>query len=77
MPPASHEKLRAPTEVTVIIPCLNEAKTVGKCVEIAVASLNSSGITGEVLVADNNSSDYSCQRATAAGGRVIVVPRRG
>jgi glycosyltransferase involved in cell wall biosynthesis len=64
-------------EVTVVIPCLNEVKTVGHCVALAVETMRSAGLVGEVIVADNGSSDGSRERATAAGGRIVNVARRG
>jgi glycosyltransferase involved in cell wall biosynthesis len=77
MPPAFSENSPGPTEVTIVIPCLNEAKTVGACVTRALAALKSSRLAGEVLVADNNSRDGSRERAAAAGARVLVVEQRG
>lgn len=67
----------ATLEVTVVIPCLNEEKTVGRCVEIAVAAIRGAGLNGEVIVADNGSTDASRERAAAAGARLLPVPRRG
>ncbi len=64
-------------ELTILMPCLNEAKTVGRCVEAARDFLLRSGITGEVLVADNGSTDGSQALAEAAGARVVPVPQRG
>ena len=46
-------------ELTILMPCLNEAETIGACVKTARAFLKSSGIDGEVLIADNGSSDAS------------------
>jgi hypothetical protein len=59
------------------MPCLNEAATVGRCVEKAKAYLARAAIAGEVLVADNGSSDGSQGLAEAAGAQVIAVARRG
>lgn len=64
-------------ELTVLMPCLNEARTVAKCVEAAQGFLRSAGVQGEVLVADNGSSDGSQALAEAAGARVVVVQERG
>jgi len=64
-------------EVTVLLPCLNEARTVGKCVAKAVAALRRLGVAGEVVVADNGSTDGSQELAQAAGARVIVAQPRG
>ena len=59
------------------MPCLNEARTVATCVMAARRFLMESGIAGEVLVADNGSTDGSQDLARGAGARVIHVPRRG
>jgi glycosyltransferase involved in cell wall biosynthesis len=64
-------------ELTILMPCLNEARTVGRCVEIAKDFLAREGIEGEVLVADNGSDDGSREIASAAGARIVEVPRRG
>jgi glycosyltransferase involved in cell wall biosynthesis len=64
-------------ELTILMPCLNEARTVAQCVQSAREFLQRSGITGEVLVADNGSGDGSQQLAEAAGARVVPVPQRG
>jgi len=64
-------------EVSVVMPCLNEADTVGTCVEKAVRALRAAGIAGEVIVADNGSTDGSQRLAESEGARVVHVPRRG
>ena len=64
-------------ELTILMPCLDEAATVGRCVEKAKAYMARAGITGEVLVADNGSRDGSPALAEAAGARVIAVAKRG
>lgn len=64
-------------ELTVVIPCLNEALTITGCVREAVDALASSGIAGEVLVADNGSTDGSQQLATQAGARVVPIAVKG
>lgn len=64
-------------ELSVVIPCLNEAETVGTCVEKAVRSLRENGIAGEVIVADNGSTDGSQELATRNGARVVPVGSRG
>jgi len=65
------------TELTILMPCLNEAATVAGCVGKARDFLRRAGIEGEVLVADNGSSDGSADRAAAAGARVVGVADRG
>jgi glycosyltransferase involved in cell wall biosynthesis len=64
-------------EVTVVLPCLNEAETLGVCVRKALTSLAELGVDGEVLVSDNGSTDGSQQIARAAGARVVHAPIRG
>src|SRR6516162_126674 len=59
------------------MPCLNEAETVATCVRKANGFLASSGISGEVLVADNGSTDGSQRLATDAGARVVPVSDKG
>ncbi|MCE7959300.1 MAG: glycosyltransferase, partial [Acidobacteria bacterium ACB2] len=63
--------------VTVLMPCLNEAETLAACVAEARAALLASGLAGEVLVADNGSTDGSREIAVAAGARVVPVAERG
>jgi glycosyltransferase involved in cell wall biosynthesis len=65
------------TELTILMPCLNEAATVGGCVAKARGFLERTGIEGEVLIADNGSNDGSRQLAERAGARVIDVTVRG
>jgi len=65
------------TELTILMPCLDEAATVAGCVGKARDFLRRAGIEGEVLVADNGSSDGSAERAAAAGARVVGVADRG
>ena len=69
--------LRSPVEVSVVIPCLNEESTVGRCVRKALDCLRSLGIAGEVVVADNGSTDRSAAVAAEEGARVVQVARRG
>jgi glycosyltransferase involved in cell wall biosynthesis len=64
-------------EVSVVMPCLNEADTVATCVEKARRSFAGAGIEGEVIVADNGSSDGSIELAEQAGARVVPVERLG
>jgi glycosyltransferase involved in cell wall biosynthesis len=63
--------------VTILMPCLNEAETLAFCVRQAVAALRDNNISGEVVVADNGSTDGSQQIATDEGARVVPVPVRG
>jgi glycosyltransferase involved in cell wall biosynthesis len=64
-------------EVSVVMPCLDEADTVAGCVRKALGALAAGGIAGEVIVADNGSSDGSAELARQAGARVVNVARRG
>ena len=63
--------------VSVVIPCLNEADNIERCVTWARTTLAEHGITGEVVVADNDSEDASAALAVAAGARVVHERRRG
>ena len=66
-----------PPEVSVIMPCLNEAATVARCVGKARLAMERAGLSGEVVVADNGSDDGSPALAEAAGARVVAAPVRG
>jgi glycosyltransferase involved in cell wall biosynthesis len=63
--------------VSVVIPCLNEAENIERCVTAALAAIKEMGVTGEVVVADNDSEDDSARLAEEAGAHVIVERRRG
>ena len=71
-PPAPAE-----VEVSVVMPCLNEAESVGRCVEKAWRALKTLGVPAEVVVVDNGSTDGSPEIAERAGARVIHERRRG
>jgi glycosyltransferase involved in cell wall biosynthesis len=64
-------------EVSVVIPCLNEARSIGICVEKALAAFRKAGVRGEVVVAGNGSTDGSIAIAEARGARVVPVALRG
>ena len=64
-------------ELTILMPCLNEAETLGVCVKKAMDFLQGSQVCGEVVVADNGSTDGSQQIARELGARVVDVPVRG
>src|SRR5215204_2919367 len=64
-------------ELSVVMPCLNEARTLGTCIRKAQASFERLGIAGEVVVADNGSTDGSREIAEELGARVVPVERRG
>ncbi len=64
-------------EVSVVIPCLDEAENIEECVRRSQDAMDAAGIAGEVVVADNDSEDGSAELASAAGARVVHEPRRG
>jgi glycosyltransferase involved in cell wall biosynthesis len=64
-------------ELSVVMPCLNESETLATCIEKARGSLIQHGISGEIIVADNGSSDGSQAIATRLGARVVPVEARG
>lgn len=64
-------------ELTILMPCLNESASVVFCIREAYAYLQSRNIAGEVLLADNGSTDDSRELAVAAGARVITIPEKG
>lgn len=64
-------------ELTILMPCLNEAETLATCIKKAQAFLDENGIDGEVLIADNGSNDGSRDIAVSCGARVVDVPVRG
>ena len=66
-----------PIELSILMPCLNEAETLGICIDKAKAFLWRTGIHGEVVIADNGSDDGSQAIARARGARVVAVPSRG
>lgn len=75
---ASRRDAVAPSvELSVVMPCLDEERTVGRCVEKAVRTMRSLGIEGEVIVSDNGSTDGSVQAAERAGARVVHQPLKG
>lgn len=63
--------------LSIVMPCLNEHETVGICVEKAVRTLREHGIEGEVIVADNGSTDGSIEIAESGGARVVHVSEKG
>ena len=79
--PSSPTVSPAPAEakplVSVVIPCLNEAASIERCVELARNVLDDNEIRGEVVVVDNGSTDGSAELAQRAGARVVHEQRRG
>src|SRR5437764_7307582 len=76
-PPYSPQNKAAEVEVSVVMPCLNEAQTVGTCIAKAQQAFRESCIAGEVIVADNGSTDGSQEIASRLGARVVPVKDRG
>ena len=72
-PFASSEQL----DLTIVMPCLNEAETIERCLQKACKSLSDLGLRGEVLIADNGSTDGSIEIAKKLGVRVVNIPRKG
>jgi glycosyltransferase involved in cell wall biosynthesis len=64
-------------ELTILMPCLNEAETIATCVKKASSYLSKSNIRGEILVADNGSTDGSREIAQGLGARVVSICERG
>jgi hypothetical protein len=64
-------------DVSVVIPCLNEANSIGICVGKAIEAFRAPGLRGEVVVADNGSTDGSVEIAEKLGARVVAVRQRG
>ncbi len=70
-------KAKEAPEVSAVIPCLNEANSLGVCIGKALKAFESAGLSGEVVVADNGSTDGSMEIARACGARVVEVHERG
>lgn len=64
-------------EISIVMPCLDEAETLAVCIKKAQSFIADNGLSGEVLIADNGSTDGSQEIATALGARVVPVPTRG
>jgi glycosyltransferase involved in cell wall biosynthesis len=75
--PFRNVRMTEDVEVTILMPCLNEAETLGTCISKARAFLRRSGCVGEVVIADNGSTDGSQSIAETNGARVISVAERG
>jgi glycosyl transferase family 2 len=71
------ERTPSEPELSVVMPCLNEARTIGICIRKALDSFERLGIAGEVVVADNGSTDGSREIAAELGARVVPVAERG
>jgi glycosyltransferase involved in cell wall biosynthesis len=75
--PLPAQTITGTADVSVVIPCLNEANSIGICVEKALEAFRAAGLRGEVVVADNGSTDGSVEIAEKLGARVVPVARRG
>ncbi len=64
-------------ELSVVIPCLNEAETIARCIELARLGIQRAGVRGEIIVADNGSTDGSPAIAEKSGARVVTVAEKG
>ena len=64
-------------ELSIVMPCLNEAETLEKCIMKARSFLDRSGVAGEIVIGDNGSTDGSRELARRCGARVVDVPVRG
>src|SRR5687767_6275990 len=74
----SGQDVEQPTlELTILMPCLNEAETLGTCIDKARTFLQRKAIVGEILVADNGSTDGSLDIAARHGARVARISTRG
>ncbi len=69
--------MNPPVELTVLMPCLNEAETLARCIAAAKLGLQRSGMRGEILIANNGSTDGSPAIAEKLGIRVVSVPEKG
>jgi hypothetical protein len=75
--PIAEQSRKGPTDLSIVIPCLNEARTIETCIRKAQASIAQLGISGEVVVADNGSTDGSQRIAADLGARVVHVAEPG
>jgi glycosyltransferase involved in cell wall biosynthesis len=64
-------------ELTIVMPCLNEAETLKTCIDKAMKYLNDNNISGEVVIGDNGSTDGSQDIARSCGARIVDIPRKG
>ena len=75
--PSAAASPEAPIELTILMPCLNEAETLATCIRKAMGYLAQSGVVGEVVIADNGSTDGSQAIAEGLGARVVPVAQKG
>ena len=77
LPAEERAAIGRPATISVVIPCLNEAEAIERCVASARSALEAAGLAGEVIVVDNGSDDGSGELAARAGATVVHEPRRG
>jgi hypothetical protein len=77
LPTTAHADTSHDIELSVVMPCLNEADTLAVCIRKARLAMEQAGIVGEVIVADNGSTDASPEIARAEGARLVAVRDRG
>lgn len=75
--PLETEERGETLDVSVVMPCLNESRTIGTCVTKALVTIQQLNLNGEVIVGDNGSIDGSQEMASALGARVIAIPEPG
>src|SRR6266436_2872296 len=76
-PSEDEVRLATQVEVSVVIPCLNESRSIAFCIDKASAAFKADGIRGEIVVADNGSTDGSIEIAETHGARVVHATNRG
>ena len=69
--------MSASLHLTILMPCLNEAETIARCIEKAKTGLFRAGVPGEILIADNGSTDGSQAIAEKLGARVVAIKDKG
>lgn len=76
-PPSANDTTRQPCELSIVMPCLNEAETLATCIDKATRFLSDYQVVGEIIVADNGSSDGSRSIAAKLGAKVVEVKQKG
>ena len=74
---SAREPSQSAPDISLVMPCLNEAGSVGTCIQNAWEGIRRTGLTGEVVISDNGSTDDSVEVAIAAGARVVLQPEKG
>src|SRR5664279_4808133 len=75
--PESWSAPRGQPDMSIVMPCLNEAETLRSCIRKAQAALAEHHVTGEIIIADNGSTDGSQDVASSLGARVVSVKEKG